>query len=231
MISVACSSSESPSGGARVEHVVSIDPPPTSPPTAMAPPPPTASSPPAPLSVTPPAPDPPPPLKPSPYSEVLEAEHGLKLSPLEKTIVDDCPEREWSTKVPQIDCTKREQCPDGYCTAGRCGAKCTNDSQCGDGFCDRGACKALWTCAMGYGHHCHRDDQCGGFCIKGRCRSCVSDAECIKKLGRPEAYCDEYSNSGARRCDDQEDVLSIPEALGPIPILPGSSLPLPPQKP
>jgi hypothetical protein len=228
-----CSSSKSPSGGARVEHVVCVDPPPAPLPTAIPPPPPTAPPTPASVSVTPPPPDPAPPPPKSPLpSEVLQVEYGLELSPLEKAIVDDCPERAWSTKVPQIDCTKDAQCPSGECVRGRCGVKCTNDNQCGDGFCDRGTCKGLWTCGAGFGHHCDRDDQCGAFCIKGRCRSCVSNAECSKRLGTSDAFCGYHAVTDSHMCHRPEDFVSSGiGGPGPMPVLPGSSVPPPPQRP
>jgi hypothetical protein len=111
-------------------------------------------------------------------------------SPLDKAIVDDCllpqprftltgPPRAWSQNVPDRDCT--------------------NDGDCGDGFCDRGHCAAIWTCAERYGQRCINGqamhvphiyhDWCEGICLEGRCRSCVSDAECVKELGDSNAIC------------------------------------------
>jgi len=83
--------------------------------------------------------------------------------------------RAWSQDVPDRDCTK--------------------DSECGDGFCDRGRCAAIWTCHDRYGQHCIDDRvfqgsypypiRCNGVCLEGRCRSCVSDDECVAALGPP----------------------------------------------
>src|SRR5262249_31272263 len=64
---------------------------------------------------------------------------------------------------------------------------CTGDAQCGDGFCDRGRCAPLWSGDPAYGKRCEASsaDPCSGryLCLQGRCRSCVSDAECPKDIG------------------------------------------------
>jgi len=102
-------------------------------------------------------------------SQGYEQLFGVKLSPLEKAIMDDCPMRAWSQHVPKRQCKK--------------------DSECGDGFCDRGRCAAIWTCASDYGRRCEEDAQCGPRpCIDGRCRSCASEADCDWKLGRFRQY-------------------------------------------
>lgn len=161
------------------------------------------------------APDP----KPLP-SEVLAHELRLKLSPHEMAIVDDCPERRWSKNVPDRACTKGDAkdgtCGGWPCEEVRCAVTCTNDSQCGDGFCDRGKCSAIWTCGRQYGLRCETDAQCGGLCIKGRCRSCVSDAECVKRLGRSDGVCGHEALDAltdSRFCFGENDVVpSIPGA-------------------
>jgi hypothetical protein len=81
---------------------------------------------------------------------------------------------------------------------------CKADSQCGDGFCDRGRCAVrLWS-SYRYGWGCttsldcpadsclralaglSSQEPCSAYvCVEGRCRSCTSDAECIKELGGP----------------------------------------------
>jgi hypothetical protein len=104
---------------------------------------------------------------------------GLKLTPLERLIADTCPEQPWSQNVPDIDCT--------------------NDDECGDGFCDRGYCERIWTCAWGVGQRCDADKQCGGLCIEGRCRSCISNAECETKLSPEPAVCNHPYKRGPDR--------------------------------
>ena len=158
-VSLACAPSCSPSdearGGGRVEHPVDPSPPEPPPPPYLVPP--LASAP-----VTP-APAVEPPLS---NSDIYEQRSGIKLSPLDKTIIDDCPTRAWSKKVPK--------------------RRCSNDGECGDGFCDRGRCAAIWSCDADYGQRCEKQNQCGVLpCINGRCRSCTSEAECDWKRGRP----------------------------------------------
>jgi hypothetical protein len=90
------------------------------------------------------------------------------LSPLDWAIRDDCPPRAWSKNVPD--------------------RACTEDSECGDGYCDRNHCAAIWTCSEHYGQRCYgprseRSGLCDGPCIEGRCRSCLSDDECVTALG------------------------------------------------
>lgn len=119
--------------------------------------------------------------EPSP-SERFEEHTGLKLSPSEKAIMDDCPERAWSKKVPKRRCTK--------------------DAECGDGFCDRGNCAALWSCTSDYGRPCEQDDHCiSRPCINGRCQSCTLDAECQWHRAVQDPKCTEdRSIIGAREC-------------------------------
>jgi hypothetical protein len=88
---------------------------------------------------------------------------------------------------------------------------CTTDSVCGDGFCDRGQCAPIWSCGERYGQRCingrtmrrpHILDQlCWGVCIEGRCRSCISDEECIQETGFSDARCVEsnYTRNGQGR--------------------------------
>ena len=118
-------------------------------------------------------------------------------SPLDTTIADDCLSlpgagpglpRAWSQNVPDRDCT--------------------NDGECGDGFCDRGHCAAIWSCGERYGQRCEKGrtvpsrwvagERCNGICLEGRCRSCQSDAECVKE-GASE--CNRArDSSGGRLC-------------------------------
>jgi hypothetical protein len=68
--------------------------------------------------------------------------------------------------------------------------KCTRDDQCGDGFCDRDRCSPHATREQRYSFGLECDplipSRCGGFlCIDGKCRSCVSDAECMKEQDSP----------------------------------------------
>ena len=136
--------------------------------------------PPPPVAPTPSAPS----VQRPPPSEDYERRSGLKLSPLEKSIMDNCPERAWSKNVPKRTCTK--------------------DGQCGDGFCDRGHCAALWTCGERYGLSCKNNDQCDFYpCIDGRCRSCAAVADCAWR--QPMTYasdvmCRPSSLPGARMC-------------------------------
>jgi len=69
---------------------------------------------------------------------------------------------------------------------------CKNDGQCGDGFCDRGRCAAIWTAYAPYGvrvEELRSNESCDIYItLEGRCRSCVSDAECTKMMG-VDAYC------------------------------------------
>jgi hypothetical protein len=107
------------------------------------------------------------------------------LSPLDWAIRDDCPPRPWSKNVPERPCTK--------------------DSECGDGFCDRDHCSAIWTCSERYGQRCYgprseRSGLCNGLCLEGRCRSCLSDEECIAMISGG-AVCDPPpKTSGGRGC-------------------------------
>jgi hypothetical protein len=122
-------------------------------------------------------------------------EEGV-FSPLDIAIASDCfpiytlhRSRPWSRNVPERDCSE--------------------DSECGDGHCDRGRCRAIWTCDDRYGQRCI-DDQtapsarfeerfCRGICIDGRCRSCVSDQECIDKPGSFD-LCGIHERDGHRGC-------------------------------
>jgi hypothetical protein len=115
-------------------------------------------------------------------SDYYEKHWGIKLSLLDKAILDDCPERAWSKNVPDRRCTK--------------------DDECGDGFCDRARCAPLWTCDARYGMRCEKDDHCGiRPCIDGRCRSCVSDAECAWMRDVQDPICSaDPSVPGSRDC-------------------------------
>jgi hypothetical protein len=108
------------------------------------------------------------------------------LSPLDWAIRDDCPPRPWSKDVPA--------------------RACTEDSECGDGYCDRDHCSAIWTCSQHYGQRCYgprseRSGLCSGLCLEGRCRTCLSDDECVRELGSRGAVCNRYPDtSGGRAC-------------------------------
>jgi hypothetical protein len=112
--------------------------------------------------------------------------HGGPFSLLDKAIAEDC------THVPGVPMARpwSQHVPD---------RGCMNDGECGDGYCDRGRCAAIWTCDERLGQRCEKGDmvsipglvnhQCRGICLDGRCRSCVSDDECAKELGKPGLVC------------------------------------------
>jgi hypothetical protein len=138
---------------------------------------------------------------PSP-SEGGDAASGFMRSPLDKAIAEDYPSRPWSKDVPK--------------------RRCTNDNECSDGFCDRGSCAAIWTWAPRYGQRCESDRWCARYpCIDGRCRSCLSDAECawVRHMQDPQCTPDPEI-PGSREC---RGVVGS----GPIHVSPGP----PPQKP
>jgi hypothetical protein len=167
-----CSSDDQAPGGGRIEH-------PGGPGPTKAPPhaPPFAPSPASAAVSSAPSVD----RTPTP-SEIYEKNTGLKLSPRDKAIIDDCPERAWSKNVPQRHCTK--------------------DDECGDGFCDRDRCASFWTCRPVYGVPCATDDDCAiRLCIDGRCRSCVSNAECKWDKDNQDPKCtDDPWVPGSRSC-------------------------------
>lgn len=158
-LSISCSSSDEAPRGGRVEH-------------PMEPRPKTGSA--SPASASPPSsvlPLPPPSQSASSLAEIKEPPLEHSISPMDKTIVEDCPERAWSKNVPKRACTK--------------------DEECGDGFCDRKQCASIWTCHLSYGQRCEGDHGCSAsyHCIEGRCRSCASDAECIGARGMQDPKC------------------------------------------
>lgn len=173
----ACSSVDEAPGGGRIEHPVELGPKIQPSPSALA----TTLSSSSPSSSTS-APSAPLSSKRRSISEYFEENTGLKLSPRDKAIMDDCPDRAWSKNVPKRQCSK--------------------DEQCGDGFCDRGRCAAFWTCRGGYGIPCEKDAHCSSYrCVDGRCRSCVSDAECKWESDHQDPKCiDEPSIPGSRGC-------------------------------
>jgi hypothetical protein len=135
-------------------------------------------------------------------AEVKEPPSGFQPSPLDKAIAEDYPERPWSKNVPKRDCK--------------------DDSECGDGFCDRGSCAAIWTSDQRYGQRCDSNRWCGSRpCIDGRCRSCISDAECTwaRHMQAPKCIPDSYL-PGSRECNGVV-------GSGPIIVSPGP----PPQRP
>lgn len=167
---VACSASDEPSFGARIESPAKVNPPLSATPTSSSPPP-TSSEPPmahpGPPYPTGTGPWPAPPFsKPliyiGPWPPKPSTWWDFKLSPLEKLILDICPEQVWSQNVPDVACKM--------------------DDECGDGFCDRGHCNAIWTCRVRSGMPCITHEHCLGssigLCIDGRCRSCKTHDEC-----------------------------------------------------
>lgn len=105
------------------------------------------------------------------------------MTPLDKAIREDHPSRPWSKNVPQRQCTK--------------------DEECGDGFCDRGRCAAIWTWSSSYGQRCKEARHCSivYLCIDGRCRSCVSDAECVDDPDNQDPKCiQDHAVRGSRAC-------------------------------
>lgn len=94
---------------------------------------------------------------------------GMALSPLDKAIADDFPSKPWSKNVPERACKK--------------------DDECGDGFCDRDRCAPIWTWTERYGQRCDASHGCPGLCLDGRCRSCMSDAECVQATGSSAGMC------------------------------------------
>jgi hypothetical protein len=189
-----CSSDDLAPGGGRVEHPGEPGPKAEPGPTKAPTPPPSLAPPSASMAVTP-APSV---KRPRSFSETYEEYSGLKLSSLEKVILDDCPERAWSKNVPKRHCTK--------------------DDECGDGFCDRDRCAPLWTCRAEYGRRCEKDDHCGVRpCIEGRCRSCISDAEC-KRVDIQDGKCTaDPSVPGARECSGVVGSVAGDVAPGPPP--------------
>lgn len=172
-----CSSDDLVPGGGRIEHPVEPGPTIESGPTKATP----ASTVHAPAQASAAEMSAPSVDSRSSLSEIYEQKTGIKLSPLDRAIVDDCPARAWSKNVPQ--------------------RHCTTDDECGDGFCDRDRCASFWTCFIEYSGRCASDDHCGPhLCIDGRCRSCVSDAEC-KRAGIQDGEClPDPIFPGARDC-------------------------------
>jgi hypothetical protein len=112
---------------------------------------------------------------PSSLADADEPSSGFQRSPIDKAIAEDYPPRPWSKNVPT--------------------RSCTNDGECGDGFCNRGRCAAIWTWGARYGQRCDTNVWCGTLpCIDGRCRSCISDAECTwdPEVQDPECTPDPY---------------------------------------
>ena len=171
-MAAACSSDDQAPGGGRIEHPIAGG-------LTKAPPPSTSLAPSPASAVVSSAPSVDRPLS---LSERFEQRTGLKLSPRDKIIAEDCPERPWSKNVPERRCKK--------------------DDECGDGFCDRDHCAPLWTCFQPYSRPCERDDQCAFRpCIDGRCRSCLSDAECKWDKNNQDPKCTpDLWIPGARDC-------------------------------
>ncbi len=109
---------------------------------------------------------------------------------------------------------------------------CTKDEECGDGFCDRTACAPIWTWRTGIGQRCGPNTKvldCGSrLCIDGRCRSCLSHAECPKMFpacGRNGTRSDPRGN-GCGALGFHEVGLP-PEPPPPVPLPAPSSTPSP----
>jgi hypothetical protein len=87
--------------------------------------------------------------------------------------------------------------------------RCTKDDECGDGFCDRGGCAPIWSCHSAYGQQCQANIDCHRRpCVHGRCRSCVSNAECapMSEFFESELECVPDSTiPGARQCVGEEE--------------------------
>lgn len=124
---------------------------------------------------------------------------GTGPTQVDGAIARDWPPRPWSKNVPD--------------------RACAIDNECGDGFCDRGKCAPIWTWTHIYGQRCDalhsyhpetcpstpagpRCDlmpSCGGYlCLDGRCRSCVSNDECVELLG-PRGECSDPGDGRAGR--------------------------------
>src|SRR5687767_171435 len=105
-VAASCSSDDQATAGGRVEHPLEPGPAVTQEP-AKAPPPPSSFAPPeASTAVT----SPPAVERPLSLSEKFEQSTGMKLSPVEKAIMEDCPDRAWSKNVPERRCMKDSEC-------------------------------------------------------------------------------------------------------------------------
>lgn len=197
-VAASCSSDDQATSRGHVKHPVEPTPNATQKPVMSTPPRPDLTPPETSTTVTAPPSVAPSVERPLSMSERYEQSTGMKLSPLEKTIMEDCPDRAWSKNVPKRRCTK--------------------DSECGDGFCDRGRCAAVWTCLSGHGQRCESDDHCSVRpCVDGRCRSCVSDAEC-RKIWPPDGECVAHTVVlGARSCIGNLPSIMAPATGGPLP--------------
>jgi hypothetical protein len=105
-------------------------------------------------------------------------------------------------------------------------AACTDDKQCWSSFCDRGRCK--WSNpSTSYGELCtkgppkpptrhpeaHAKGTCEGYlCVDGRCRSCLSDAECQE--GSSDLKCLDFDNWNGQVCVTQRDAENEPAIIG-----------------
>jgi hypothetical protein len=97
---------------------------------------------------------------------------------------------------------------------------CKKDRECGDGLCDRGRCAPLWTEDPKYGQSCNVSSisglcDSGYLCLEGRCRSCVSDAECVKEM--PGSACGFYRSPESRRRRCGREVSSVGPPGPPLP--------------
>ena len=199
-----CSLDDQAPGGGRVEHPLEPGSKAPAPPLSLTPSPAEAESrAPAPSLAPPPTSTAETPAssidRPRSPSETYEQVTGIKLSPLDRAIADDCPKRAWSKNVPKHRCTK--------------------DGECGDGFCDRGSCAPFWTCNAGPGQPCVTNDHCDDRpCIDGRCRSCISDAECtwVQDMQDPKCTPDLWV-PGFHVCDGLVPSIKGSVAPGPPP--------------
>ena len=112
-----------------------------------------------------------------------------------------CPPAESENRTP-VPCKTDSDCSSLFCDKGFCGplrtgnlpngGACDADAQCQSGLCDRDVCTDIGGLRNArFGETCEPlvpfaqrtsrpEDECGGLlCLDGRCRSCVSDAECM----------------------------------------------------
>jgi len=134
-----------------------------------------------------------------------------------------CPEPAVSAKHTPLPCKADTDCYSRFCDRGVCGAlrtgnldngmPCRADDHCKSGLCDRGVCTDIGgqrnqdhgePCEPGPSFADRRgrwlEDSCGGgyICLDGRCRSCISNSECIYWEGG--GTCDYDPGFPGKRC-------------------------------
>jgi hypothetical protein len=107
-------------------------------------------------------------------------------------------------------------------TLRRDGSACTEDAQCWSSFCDRETCRSSDP-ELSYGEDCtpgppkapthdpdaHAKGTCEGYlCVRGRCQSCQSDAEC--QQGSSELRCLRFGNWPGKVCVTKSDAENEP---------------------